>query len=197
MSNNKKRKRLDALDPIRIDPESGEEVRTRWHLRANTLRDVPTKKLEAADKKLFKKITSGKKNITPKDLKFVSNKTMKNVMQNFEPADFETVSNWKSWEGTYENPYEVTHDQSLWARAFRDFNRSGKKRLEDHFEDWQRHYGKTIMSGGNTPHMYRSIREAQKIGDTLYPTKGMKKGGRVKKKQSGNDIVASLYKGFK
>ena len=179
-SSSKEREILDALDPTHIDPESGKEVGTPWHLRAVELRDVSTKKMQTADEKLLKKITSGELYITPEDLKFVSNKVMQNVQRNFEPIG-DTISNWKSWEGTYRNHYAVTHDQSLWARAFRDFNRSGKKRLEDHFEDWQHHYGKTIMSGGNNPRMYRSIRKAQKIGDTLYPTKKMKKNGRVKK----------------
>jgi len=196
-SSSKEREILDALDPIYTDPESGEEVGTPFHQRAVELRNVSTKKLLAADEKLLKKITSGELYITPKDLKFVSNKILRNVMQKFEREDTKNASTWKGWERTYINPYAITHDQ----RPFNWLNRSAKKRLEDHFEDWQRHYGKTIMSGGNTPHMYRSIRKAQKIGDTLYPTKGMSTGSKAKKKtkkkQSGNDLVASLYKGFK
>ena len=45
-SSSKEREILDALDPTHIDPESGKEVGTPWHLRAVELRDVSTKKMQ-------------------------------------------------------------------------------------------------------------------------------------------------------
>jgi len=146
---------------------------TPYDIRERELQNIPADEREMADQRLFKKITSGKKTITSKDLQQVSREVFRNVINNFKPANKKTAQN-PFVGGTFINHYEATHSRNPFG-----VNIGAQKRLEERFDE----EGNVTMFNMNSqgPQMYSKIKKAQR-------TTGMKKGGSVKKYARGGGI---------
>jgi hypothetical protein len=128
------------------------------------LHKVPKAVIQAADQRLFKKVVSGVEVITPEDLRFVSNKVLNSVHENFRVA--EGSDNYPIDKATYLNHYSVTHSDS----AFASMNLDARRRLEQQFDGDER------ILLGRGPSAFEYIKRAQEAG-------GMRIGGKVKKKK--------------
>ena len=128
------------------------------------LHKVPKAVIQAADQRLFKKVVSGVEVITPEDLRFVSNKVLNSVAENFRVA--KGSDNYPIEEATYLNHYSVTHSGS----PFASMNLDARRRLEQQFDGDER------ILLGRGPSAFEYIKRAQEAG-------GMRIGGRVKKKK--------------
>ena len=128
------------------------------------LHKVPKAVIQAADQRLFKKVVSGVEVITPEDLRFVSNKVLNSVHENFRVA--RGSDSYPIEQATYLNHYSVTHSDS----AFASKNLDARRRLEQQFDGDER------ILLGTGPSAFEYIRRAQEID-------GMNIGGRVKKKK--------------
>ena len=128
------------------------------------LHKVPKAVIQAADQRLFKKVVSGVEVITPEDLRFVSNKVLNSVAENFRVA--EDSDSYPIEKATYLNHYSVTHSDSPFASK----NLDARRRLEQQFDGDER------ILLGTGPSAFEYIRRAQEID-------GMNIGGRVKKKK--------------
>ena len=128
------------------------------------LHKVPKAVIQAADQRLFKKVVSGVEVITPEDLRFVSNKVLNSVAENFRVA--EDSDSYPIEEATYLNHYSVTHGN----RPFSRMNLDARRRLEQQFDGDER------ILLGRGPSAFEYIKRAQEAG-------GMRIGGRVKKKK--------------
>ena len=128
------------------------------------LHKVPKAVIQAADQRLFKKVVSGVEVITPEDLRFVSNKVLNSVAENFRVA--EDSDSYPIEEATYLNHYSVTHSNSPFASK----NLRARRRLEEQLG------GDENILLGRGPSAFEYIKRAQEAG-------GMRIGGRVKKKK--------------
>ena len=128
------------------------------------LHKVPKAVIQAADQRLFKKVVSGVEVITPEDLRFVSNKVLNSVQENFRVA--RDSESYPIEEATYLNHYSVTHSDSPFASK----NLDARRRLEQQFDGDER------ILLGRGPSMFDKIKDLQGID-------GMNIGGRVKKKK--------------
>jgi hypothetical protein len=128
------------------------------------LHKVPKAVIQAADQRLFKKVVSGVEVITPEDLRFVSNKVLNSVHENFRVA--RGSDNYPIDKATYLNHYSVTHSDS----AFASMNLDARRRLEQQFDGDER------ILLGRGPSAFEYIKRAQEAG-------GMRIGGKVKKKK--------------
>jgi len=128
------------------------------------LHKVPKAVIQAADQKLFEKVTSGERFITPEDLRFVSNKVLNSVQKNFAVAEQSENYGYPAELGTYINHYQATHSKDAMVKAAS--RARGKFAIES----------RELMDEKLGPDMYRTIKGLQK-------TPGMNIGGRIKKKK--------------
>jgi hypothetical protein len=129
------------------------------------LHKVPKAVIQAADQRLFKKVVSGVEVITPEDLRFVSDKVLNSVHENFRVA--KGSDSYPIEEATYLNHYSVTHGNN----PFSYLNLDERRRLEEQFGGGDK---SILLDRG--PSMYDKIKDLQSID-------GMNIGGRVKKKK--------------
>lgn len=136
---------------------------------------VPKAVIQAADQRLFEKVTSGEKFITPEDLRFVSNKVLNNVHRNFSVAEQSENYGWPMEEATYINHYQATHSKDplvqMASRARGKFAIKSRELMDKKLgptPNWE--------YKDDRPDMYRTIKDLKK-------TPGMNVGGIVKKKK--------------
>ena len=126
------------------------------------LHEVPKAVIQAADQRLFEKVTSGEKFITPEDLRFVSNKVLNNVQENFAVAEQSENYGYPKELATYINHYQATHSEDPIVKyASRG---RGKFAIDS----------RKLMDEKLGPDMYETIRDRMPE---------MNIGGRVKKKK--------------
>ena len=141
------------------------------------LHKVPNAVIQVADQRLFKKVVSGVEVITPEDVKFVFNKVLNSVQENFRVA--RGSDSYPIEQATYLNHYSVTHSN----RPFSHMNLDERRRLEEQFGGGDK---SILLDRGSS--MYDKIKDLQSID-------GMNIGGRVKKKKK--KIVNKYARGGK